>query len=117
MSFVEDNARGGGLRVLGRITYELMIQYWPTPAAAKANPVVAELYEQSAEDRVFENGEQAVVEQYTGCRRSSGRSAKPQEGIRTGHADHGERHDRLAIDPGARSAHAHKWNKPLFFSN
>ncbi len=42
MSFVEDNARGGGLRVLGRITYELMIQYWPTPAAAKANPVVAE---------------------------------------------------------------------------
>jgi dihydrofolate reductase len=28
--------------VFGRITYELMMSYWPTPAALKDNPVVAE---------------------------------------------------------------------------
>jgi|SRR6266545_438749 len=41
-SFVADNATGGGLLLFGRITYELMASYWPTPAAAKADPLVAE---------------------------------------------------------------------------
>jgi dihydrofolate reductase len=40
--FVEDNAKGGGLLLFGRITYELMASYWPTPPALKAFPVVAE---------------------------------------------------------------------------
>jgi dihydrofolate reductase len=40
--FVEENAGGGGVLVFGRITYELMAGYWPTPAAARANPFVAE---------------------------------------------------------------------------
>ncbi len=40
--FVEGNASGGGLLVFGRKTYELMAGYWPTPAAARANPVVSE---------------------------------------------------------------------------
>jgi dihydrofolate reductase len=40
--FVEENARGGGLLLLGRITYELMAGYWPTPPAIKAYPLVAE---------------------------------------------------------------------------
>jgi dihydrofolate reductase len=39
--FVEENA-GGGVLVFGRITYELMASYWPTPAAARNAPVVAE---------------------------------------------------------------------------
>ena len=39
--FVATNARGGGLLVFGRLTYELMASYWPTPAAIKGNPVVA----------------------------------------------------------------------------
>jgi dihydrofolate reductase len=41
-SFVETNARGGGMLVLGRITYELMAAYWPTPIAMKNDPVVAD---------------------------------------------------------------------------
>jgi dihydrofolate reductase len=41
-SFVADNAKGGGLLIFGRVTYELMKSYWPTPEARKDNPVVAE---------------------------------------------------------------------------
>jgi len=40
--FVEGNASGDALVVFGRITYELMAGYWPTPAAARDSPVVAE---------------------------------------------------------------------------
>jgi dihydrofolate reductase len=40
--FVAGNASGGGMMVFGRITYELMLRYWPTPMAMKDNPVVAE---------------------------------------------------------------------------
>ena len=41
-AFVADNAKGGGGLVFGRITYELMASYWPTPTALKNDPVVAE---------------------------------------------------------------------------
>ncbi|MFZ1132139.1 MAG: dihydrofolate reductase family protein [Terriglobales bacterium] len=41
-SFVEQNASGGGELVFGRITYELMASYWPTPRAIKNDPLVAE---------------------------------------------------------------------------
>ena len=41
-SFVTSNAGGGGVVVFGRITYELMASYWPTPMAAQQMPVVAE---------------------------------------------------------------------------
>ena len=42
-AFVADNAKGGGGALLfGRVTYEIMAKYWPTPMAAKDNPVVAE---------------------------------------------------------------------------
>src|SRR5262245_49036732 len=41
-AFMADNARGGGQLLFGRITYELMAGYWPTPDAKKDNPVVAE---------------------------------------------------------------------------
>ncbi len=41
-AFVEGNARGGGMLLFGRITYELMAGFWPTPAAAAAMPLVAE---------------------------------------------------------------------------
>jgi dihydrofolate reductase len=40
--FVEGNAQGGGLLLFGRITYELMRSYWPTPQAIESFPVVAE---------------------------------------------------------------------------
>ena len=40
--FIADNAKGGDTLVLGRITYELMASYWPTPPASKNDPAVAE---------------------------------------------------------------------------
>jgi dihydrofolate reductase len=40
-TFVADNAKGGGLLVLGRITYDLMASYWPTPHAIENDPIVA----------------------------------------------------------------------------
>jgi dihydrofolate reductase len=41
-AFVEGNASVGGVLLFGRITYELMAGYWPTPAALRSNPLVAE---------------------------------------------------------------------------
>lgn len=40
-AFVAGNARGEGELVFGRITYELMASYWPTPAAMQSEPVIA----------------------------------------------------------------------------
>ena len=40
--FVEENARGGGVLVFGRITYELMASFWPTEEALKTDPIVAQ---------------------------------------------------------------------------
>jgi len=41
--FVEGNAQGGeGPLVFGRVTYEMMASYWPTPQAKRDAPVVAE---------------------------------------------------------------------------
>jgi dihydrofolate reductase len=42
--FAADNtsAGAGGQMLFGRITYQLMASYWPTPAAAKADPVLAD---------------------------------------------------------------------------
>jgi dihydrofolate reductase len=39
--FVTENASGGGMLLFGRITYEMMAAWWPTPMAAKAMPEVA----------------------------------------------------------------------------
>ena len=41
-TFVEENASGGGVLVFGRVTYELMAGFWPTPFAIESMPVVAE---------------------------------------------------------------------------
>jgi dihydrofolate reductase len=41
-SFVADNAKGGGVLLFGRVTYELMASYWPAPEALRKDPVVAE---------------------------------------------------------------------------
>jgi dihydrofolate reductase len=40
-AFVAENASGGGQLLFGRITYELMASYWPTPQAARDDPTVA----------------------------------------------------------------------------
>ena len=40
--FTTENARGGGTLLFGRVTYDLMASFWPTPQAAKMLPLVAE---------------------------------------------------------------------------
>jgi dihydrofolate reductase len=39
--FVANNAKGGGMLLFGRTTYEMMSSWWPTPMAAQAMPEVA----------------------------------------------------------------------------
>jgi len=41
-AFVTENASGGGTLVFGRITYEMMAGFWPTPFAIEKMPIVAE---------------------------------------------------------------------------
>lgn len=41
-AFIRDNARGSGAIILGRVTYEMMVGWWPTAAAKAADPTVAE---------------------------------------------------------------------------
>lgn len=41
-AWVEGNASGGGELLFGRITYQMMAGYWPSPMAAENDPVVAE---------------------------------------------------------------------------
>ena len=45
--FTAQNAKGGGVFLLGRVTYEMMASHWPSPEAAKENPVVAESMNQN----------------------------------------------------------------------
>lgn len=40
-AFVAENASKGGELVFGRITYQMMASYWPTPIADQHNPEVA----------------------------------------------------------------------------
>lgn len=40
--FAAGNARDGGTMLFGRVTYEMMAGFWPTPAAAQMNAQVAE---------------------------------------------------------------------------
>src|SRR5215469_15555171 len=40
-AFVSGNASGEGVLVFGRVTYDMMAGYWPTPMAAQKAPVVA----------------------------------------------------------------------------
>jgi dihydrofolate reductase len=41
-AFAAENAGGGGVLLFGRVTYELMAAFWPTPAAFDSMPIVAE---------------------------------------------------------------------------
>src|SRR5579859_7077467 len=41
-AFTQSNAQGGGALVFGRVTYDLMIKFWPTPMAMQSYPIVAE---------------------------------------------------------------------------
>lgn len=40
--FISDNASGEGELLFGRVTYDMMKSYWPTPMAAEQMPIVAD---------------------------------------------------------------------------
>jgi dihydrofolate reductase len=40
-AFVAENASGSGVLLFGRVTYEMMAGFWPTPAAIASMPAVA----------------------------------------------------------------------------
>ena len=42
LAFVSGNAGSGGRMLFGRVTYEMMMAFWPTAMAAEQLPVVAE---------------------------------------------------------------------------
>jgi dihydrofolate reductase len=41
-AYVAENAKSGGVLVFGRLTYDLMASFWPTPLGTQHDPVVAE---------------------------------------------------------------------------
>jgi dihydrofolate reductase len=41
-AFVAENATSDGTLVFGRVTYDLMVSYWPTPMAKQHDPAIAE---------------------------------------------------------------------------
>lgn len=41
-AFITENASGGGQLLFGRVTYDLMASFWPTPLAAQSNPIVVD---------------------------------------------------------------------------
>lgn len=41
-AFVAGNAQGEGVLLFGRVTYQLMASFWPTPTAMQTAPAVAE---------------------------------------------------------------------------
>ena len=52
--FAADSSTSGGMLLFGRVTYEMMAGFWPTPAAAEAYPEVAKGMN-SMEKIVFSN--------------------------------------------------------------
>lgn len=50
--YAADMLKSGNTLLFGRVTYEQMVSYWPTPAAVKNNPILAERMN-SAEKIVF----------------------------------------------------------------
>lgn len=40
-AFAAENASGGGALLLGRVTYDMMASFWPTPEAMQTMPAVA----------------------------------------------------------------------------
>ena len=52
-AFVEGNASGDGQLLFGRITYQMMASFWPTPHAIKTFPKVGRGHEQHAESRIL----------------------------------------------------------------
>ena len=66
-AFVEGNASGGGVLVFGRITYEMMASYWPTPAAARNDSGRRRADEPSLEGGFFTDAEGSRLGEHPAC--------------------------------------------------
>lgn len=63
-SFVAGNASGEGVLMFGRVTYDMMAGYWPSPMATQNSPVVAKRMNE-LEKIVFSRNMEKVVWQNT----------------------------------------------------
>ena len=71
-AFVAGNARGGGTLVFGRVTFELMASYWPSPQAARNDPVMAERMNQPPQDCFFPFAKRGSLGQHPAGERRAG---------------------------------------------
>ena len=52
-NFVADNAKGGATLLFGRVTYDLMVSFWPTPGSASEFSRCSRTNEQSTQGCFF----------------------------------------------------------------
>lgn len=90
--YVAGNARGGGALVFGRVTYEMMASFWPSPLAARMMPEVAKQMN-ALPKLVFSRTLQSVElgQYHAGEGRCGGRDAQAKAGRRPWHGDPGQR--------------------------
>ncbi len=79
--YAEEGAKSESILLFGRVTYQMMASYWPTPMAAKDNPGVAEGMNKSAKIVFSQNIEEGGVgEHQADQERPRGRSEEAEEG-------------------------------------
>ena len=96
-AFVEGNASGNGTLIFGRVTYELMAAFWPTPMAAASMPAIAERMNKLAKV-VFSRTLQKAAWHHTTLIKGD-----PGEAIRQMKAQPGE--DLVILGSGSLVAH------------
>ena len=96
--FSSDRARGGGVLLFGRVTYELMASFWPTREAAQAMPSVAERMNHLPKVVFSRTMKRATLEQHHAREGRHGRTHPTDEGrARGGHGHSGKWQPRVAI--------------------
>ena len=81
--FVQGNASAAGVLLFGRVTYQMMESYWPTPLASKNDPVVAKGMNEAEKvvfSRTLEKVDWANTRLVTGVLPDAVRTLKQQSG-------------------------------------
>ena len=100
-AFVAGNASGSGVLVFGRITYEMMADYWPTPMALQTSPTVAKGMNDMQKVVFFANPGSSVLDQHhTGEGRDAVGNSEDEARSRAGHGDSGKRQHSFAAGAG-----------------
>ena len=100
-AFIAENASGGGQLLFGRITYELMARYWPTPNAIKNDRTVAEGMNSMPKVVFSRTLDKASWRKHkAGKRGPRVRNTKAKARTRTGHGDFGKRQHCFATGAG-----------------